>query len=438
MKMISKNIIIIISILILSTIVYSNYCYASTSDEFTSFNNAPRKSFSVSSDKLADVTITIKDNNGISSVKLYSADSEGKKGKEINFSSSNTKDSKQHIYTLSHKNLLKGKTKSFYIQIKDTSGNIQYSGFRVCVKTKTVKNKKVKYYSIDDSPRVQDWRVSGSKVSFIVKDLGGTKYAKVQDANNANKEIDKFESLAKGEAKVTIDMSKFKTSDGIYKLRIVTEDNNKQQAIRKVYFKMNVVKTTTTSKDKNVSSFMASLEKISQQVQKDYKAGKKWKYTNGVNSENKLPFKYTFEEALKTNTRTTNCADYVMWALHECGIFSANQKFYGNNSGGITYKKNSETKVEKTLKENATIIKVGNKTAAQLVKAGKLKKGDICLYKGHTNVYAGNNKWYDAGRRFDVNGYGTRTNYTFTTLGPIKGGTSSKTVTYIIRLKDQS
>ena len=68
----------------------------------------------------------------------------------------------------------------------------------------------------------------------------------------------------------------------------------------------------------------------------------------------------------------------------------------------------------------------------------KLKKGDICLYKGHTNVYAGNNKWYDAGRRFDVNGYGTRTNYTFTTLGPIKGGTSSKTVTYIIRLKDQS
>ena len=461
-KNISKIIIIVMTSLMIFIISVSNYSNA-TSIGFISFNNAPRKYFEVLDSKLADVTMRIEDNNGISSVELYTVDTNGNNQKKINFSTANTSDSTKHIYTLSNKNLLKGKTKCFYIKIKDKSGNIFYSRFRVCANSKKVNKKTVKYYSIDDSPRVKEWIASGNNASFIVRDLGGTKYAKVQDANNGNKEIYKFEDLAKGDVRVTIDMTKFKASDGIYKLRIVTEDYNKQQAIRRVYFKQNIsvtntkTVTKTTKNDttptnktqtvkstgtKNVSSFIAALDKISTRVETDYKAGKKWKYTNGVNSENKLPVKYTFQEAIKTNTLTTNCADYVMWALHDCGIFTANQKFYGNKSGGITYKKNSKTKVKETLKKYAKIIKVGDKTQKQLITSKQLKKGDICLYKGHTNVYAGNNKFYDAGRvnvgGNGTQGYGSRTNYTFKTLGPVKSGYTNSKVTYVIRLKDQT
>lgn len=127
-----------------------------------------------------------------------------------------------------------------------------------------------------------------------------------------------------------------------------------------------------------------------------------------------------------------------MWALHDCGIFTADQKFYGNNSGGITYKNPSHTKVKTTLKKYATLTRIGGKKRPKtLVKEGKLKRGDILTYKGHTNVYAGNGKWYDAGRRMGQNVKGTRTNYTFTTLGPLKI-TYNQPTYYIIRLKNQT
>lgn len=448
MKKIKRNkISFIISVLILFTIVFTNYSYASS---YSEFNDSPRKYFTTSTDKLSDVTVRIEDGNGISSVELYSLDSKGENAKKIAFSTSNTKDNKKHIYTLSHQNLLKGASKWFYIKIKDNSGNIQYSKFKVNVKSKKENNKTIKYYVVDDSPRIRDWGISGNNVSFLVKDAGGTKYVKIQDANNSNKQIYQFTNLAKGDAKVTIDISKFKTSNDIYRLKIILEDNSKQQATRTVCFKANGITKTQTNtttdtqtststgtnvkKDKSVKSFVEALEIISKQVQQDYKAGKYWKYTNGVQSENKLPFKYTFSEALATNTRTTNCADFVMWGLNECGVLADNQKFYGNKSGGITYKNNSNTHVEATLKQNANIIRIGNKTTKQLISANKLKKGDICIYKGHTNVYAGNNKWFDAGRKYNINGYGKRTDYTFTTLGPVSG-LKSNTVQYIIRLK---
>ena len=248
MKSISKNIltIIIIAIIILAT--FPSYINAASTNGFTSFNNAPRKYFTVSSSKLADVTLRIEDNNGIKAVVLYSVDSKGKQ-KQIKFSSSNTKDKTKHIYTLSHSKLLKGKTKAFYIKIRDNSGNAHYSGFRVCVKTKTVNKKKVKYYSIDDGPRVTNWKASNNKVSFKVTDNGGSKYAKVQDGNNNNKEIYNFRDLKAGGETVTIDMSKFKLVNGIYKLRIVTADkaSTPQQTIRNVYFKIPAVKTNTTT-----------------------------------------------------------------------------------------------------------------------------------------------------------------------------------------------
>ena len=62
MKNIYKKIIIKISILMLFVLAFSNYSYANNE---LSLNNAPRKFFTVDSDKFANVTVTIKDGNGI-------------------------------------------------------------------------------------------------------------------------------------------------------------------------------------------------------------------------------------------------------------------------------------------------------------------------------------------------------------------------------------
>lgn len=80
MKNIYKKIIIKISILMLFVLAFSNYSYANNE---LSLNNAPRKFFTVDSDKFADVTVTIKDGNGINSVRLYSVDSEWKMQKKL-------------------------------------------------------------------------------------------------------------------------------------------------------------------------------------------------------------------------------------------------------------------------------------------------------------------------------------------------------------------
>lgn len=457
-----KNTIIIISILMIFTIIFPKDSSAATTTDynpekngFIAFNNAPRKAFIVSSNKLEDVKIRIKDNNQIDLIQLYKIDSKGKK-KEVDLSApkGEPEDQQRHeqVYAISHEKVLKGKTQSFYLKIKDKTGNIQYSKFRIRVKTKTVKGKKISRYSIDDSPRVIHWKVSNNKVTFEVKDNAGTKYVKIFDLNDNNKEVKKFENLKAGATSVTIDITKFKEVNGIYKLKIIAADIGKtpQTATRTVYFKIPEItkkepvtdptETTNTNKTpststKNVSTFLANLEKISQQIQKDYKAGRPWKYTNGRNSINKLPMKKTFKGALASNVRTTNCSCCVLWALHECGILSADQKFYGNSKSKIHYTKGKNVKA--TVKKYATITKVGNKTAGQLIKEGKLKRGDICTYKSHTNAYIGNHKWYDGGRRFGSQGEGTYSNYTFKTIGPTKG-TEHKKVTYIIRLKDQT
>ena len=112
----NKSKIIIISIITAllifmgSVFQYSN----AASTGFLGFNNAPRKYFTIDKEKLADITIRIADNNQISFVQLYTVNSKGEK-KKINFSSADTNDSKNHIYTLSHSELLKGKEKQFYI-----------------------------------------------------------------------------------------------------------------------------------------------------------------------------------------------------------------------------------------------------------------------------------------------------------------------------------
>lgn len=241
MKMTYKKIIILISIFIAGAFVFSNYSYAS---EELKMNNAPRKYFKVDTKKLADVKVTIKDNNGISSVKLYGGESWNDESLTKDPIQSNDKiNEKEYTFKLSHKNLLKGKEKYFYIEIKDGSGNIQNSRFRVYVK----KGK----YAIDDAPRVKGFSISGNKMSFIVRDAGGSKYVKILDLNNNNKQIKYFTKLKKGDAPVEIDISKCKEKDGQYKLKIITEDRYKVSASRTISFRLKPIEVTQVKLDKD-------------------------------------------------------------------------------------------------------------------------------------------------------------------------------------------
>ena len=137
MKNICKNIVITISILSFIILIFSNNSYASGYDNFKSFNNAPRKVIIVQPDKLADITIKIRDNDKVTSVKSYIVDSKGNKIRTP-FTAKNVSNKKELIYTMPHATMLKGKTTHFYLEVKDGKGNIFNSEYIVSVKNKTV------------------------------------------------------------------------------------------------------------------------------------------------------------------------------------------------------------------------------------------------------------------------------------------------------------
>ena len=148
---------------------------------------------------------------------------------------------------------------------------------------------------------------------------------------------------------------------------------------------------------------MSVLEQYSQTVQRQQG---KWHYSNSGESQ-------TFKGAIENHNKKTNCALMVSWALKDIGILEKDQKFYKAASKAVYVNGAKEN-----IKKAAKIIKV-NKTAKSLIASGELQRGDICLWYGvqHTNVYAGNKKWYDAGR-WRANG--AKDTEIFETFGPIK------------------
>ncbi|MEE3343237.1 MAG: Ig-like domain-containing protein [Bacilli bacterium] len=162
----------------------------------------------------------------------------------------------------------------------------------------------------------------------------------------------------------------------------------------------------TTTKKVTSEDLIKSLEKMSQTARNDYKRGKKWKYSNSNASG-------TYEKAVQNGNRRTNCAQYVSWALIDIGILEPGQKFYKKSSNTIKYK-NSDTKTR--MRNSFKYINGNGKKMNTLISEGKLKPGDIVLWYSHqhTNVYAGNRKWYDAGR-WSANKGSTG----FSTFGPV-------------------
>ena len=173
---------------------------------------------------------------------------------------------------------------------------------------------------------------------------------------------------------------------------------------------------------RTLAGFLASLKKISDIVKKENDQGKPWFYSNSGN-------KNTMEAQRKSGRKCSNCALYVVWALADCGVFEHNEKFYGAYEGKMAYRNSAE----EDLKKYCTITHP-NKTANQLIKEGKLKAGDICCYPiQHTNVYAGDKKWWDAGRG-SGNTYQKGDTHYFKSMYSKNGSPGCK-VTTLIRFK---
>lgn len=146
--------------------------------------------------------------------------------------------------------------------------------------------------------------------------------------------------------------------------------------------------------EKELHPILKACKKFQKQLKSDIADGHDWEYRN--------PSKFLEEQwanALKKGKRACNCALLARWALKEAGLIPQGTGiFYGKLGGTISWGAGTKAAVTKTC----DLIKVGNKTVKQLIASGDLQSGDIVTYVDlqHTNIYAGNGKWYDAGHAY--------------------------------------
>ena len=117
-----------------------------------------------------------------------------------------------------------------------------------------------------------------------------------------------------------------------------------------------------------------------------------WIYSNSNNRKN-------VDLAIK-ESHTTNCALMVVHALQRAGVLSKDCSFYS----GANHEKMGSKKSWDEIYKCADVIEVDGITA----KEAGVEAGDICMWNGHVNVFAGYNKdgkqtWYDAGSPMTVN-----------------------------------
>lgn len=192
-----------------------------------------------------------------------------------------------------------------------------------------------------------------------------------------------------------------------------------------------VTVTKGIQSDASVSAkrFLAILEKYSRQVQKDKASGIKWGYSNS-GSLAPTTWKKAYSASRSNGISYCNCALLARWALREMGVIDSSN-FWGLIGGGIQFRSN----VKDQLLEHCEIIPV-YKTPNQLLAEGSLLPGDICTYVEyqHTNVYAGNGLWYDAGRSGSLGSYQDGT-FIFDSFGPAATvNMSGTTIGHIIRI----
>ena len=144
------------------------------------------------------------------------------------------------------------------------------------------------------------------------------------------------------------------------------------------------------------SLLLEKCKEMNDQMLADIKAGIKWKYSN---TKKLSP---TFAKARSSKNYYCNCAKMPLWALKMLGIVPENAEgFYGRRDGKLVFK---STETKKAIQAACDIIDINmKKTVNQAIKDGTLQPGDIVTYYNplqHTNIYAGNKKWYDSGHAY--------------------------------------
>lgn len=176
--------------------------------------------------------------------------------------------------------------------------------------------------------------------------------------------------------------------------------------------------------------FLAELQKMSDQVKKDYERGIR-RYVYGE-PENPGDWKKVVQEVREGKVKHGVCSTMARWGLTEAGFITKQQHLYAGPDG--RFKFNGKMANDPEFDKKFTVLTV-NKTPNQLLKEGNLLPGDICGWGSvyHTNVYAGNGTWYEAGRGLNtimVNG-----KYIFTSFGPFKNNWMNSKIVQILRLK---
>lgn len=160
---------------------------------------------------------------------------------------------------------------------------------------------------------------------------------------------------------------------------------------------VNVTVQVKTFAKGDTNAFLNSCKKIANIIMTDGN----WIYYSGTG------MKKSFVEARDYTPRQTSCANFVNFCMQEFGTLEPGMAFYSNSKGQLVYQGSASKKAatKAMVEKNYDIIKLGGVKA---VKAG-LQPGDICLYKGHTNVFAGLDSkgvptWYDGGRNSTSDG----------------------------------
>lgn len=377
------------------------------------------------------VIIKISSDEDIESLVLYKKDNSGK---FVQFYKSSEKNYRNKNLFISNMQLSNSEKTSFKVVINRESNNIVSSDFTVAelperpkpapspsitpASTATPNQPSTPSASnnTQNNNNTNNQNVTSVSLnkSAITLDLSGTKSAVLKASVSPASAQTAFTWSTSNKSIATVSNTGVVTAKAVGTATITIKTSNNKTSSCKITVQDSALNNKTRA------AFIAALDKFSKQVKKDGN----WGYYNSMATNG-----WTFQQARAKKRRSAQCAALPYWGLVEIGVLDPGDSFYGKG-GKIYWRKEASTKAK--LKKYAKIIKV-NKTPNQLLKANNLKVGDICLWSGHTNVYAGNGKWYDAGHASCTTHKGSYSYDRFRSFGPVKNSMNS-TVYYIIRL----
>lgn len=281
------------------------------------------------------------------------------------------KSSNKKIFTVDKKGKIKAKNKSGSAKLTVTLASGKTATAKVKVQKGTVKTTKLTV-----------------NTSSLVLLKGGTYTLKTTRAPLTTQQKVTYSSSNKKVA--TVSSKGVVTAKKKGTAKITVKSGSKKKTV-----KVTVQVQTFPKGDTN--AFLNSCKKIAGIIESDGN----WIYYSGSG------MKKSFAEARDYVPRRTSCANFVNFCMQDFGTLEPGMAFYSDGNGKLVYQGSSSKKAatKKLVEKNYDIINIGGKKA---IKAG-LQPGDICLYKGHTNVFAGLNSegvptWYDGGRNATSDG----------------------------------